>query len=109
MADEPVTVTIADNSSQHRYEARVDGVLASYAAYSIAGDTITFEHTKTEPAFEGHGIAGHLAAFALDDVRARGLRVIARCPFFAGYIDRHPAYADLLASVPASRWRRPLA
>ena len=39
------------------------------------------------------------AQAALDDVRAQGLRVIARCPFFASYIDRHPAYADLVESA----------
>ena len=36
---------------------------------------------------------------ALDDVRARGLRVTARCPFIAAYIRRHETlYGDLLAA-----------
>jgi predicted GNAT family acetyltransferase len=33
---------------------------------------------------------------ALDDVRARGGSVVARCTFVRGWIDRHPEYADLV-------------
>jgi hypothetical protein len=96
MADD-VTVTVTDNSRRHRYEAHVGEALAAFATYQLDDGTITLLHTETEPAFEGHGVASHLAVFALDDARRRRLRVIARCPFFARYIERHPDYADLLA------------
>ncbi|SFL68213.1 GNAT family N-acetyltransferase [Geodermatophilus ruber] len=33
---------------------------------------------------------------ALDDVRRRGLRVVPLGPFVRGWIERHPAYADLV-------------
>jgi uncharacterized protein len=33
---------------------------------------------------------------ALDDMRARGLKVAPVCPFVAAYIRRHPEYADLV-------------
>ena len=42
-----------------------------------------------------------LARGALDHVRARGLKAIAQCEFIAGYLDKHPEYADLVASRPA--------
>jgi predicted GNAT family acetyltransferase len=32
---------------------------------------------------------------ALDDVRSRELRVVARCPYVKSWIERHPDYADL--------------
>jgi hypothetical protein len=98
MAEDP-TVTISDNSRRHRYEALIGHTLAAFATYRLEGDTITFLHTETEPDFEGHGVASHLAAYALDDARRRNLRVVAHCPFFATYIERHPDYADLLAPV----------
>jgi predicted GNAT family acetyltransferase len=98
MADQPLTIQIADNPDRQRYEARLDGVVAAYATYELIPGGIVFLHTKTEPAFEGHGVGTHLAQFALDDVRRRGLLVIPRCPFIADYIDRHPAYQDLLDS-----------
>ena len=97
MVDETVTVRVADDKERHRYEAYVDNALAAYATYELTSGGIVFLHTQTEPAFEGHGIASRLAETALDDVRARGLHVIPRCPFIAGYIQRHPAYADLVA------------
>jgi uncharacterized protein len=37
-----------------------------------------------------------LARFALDDARARGLRVRPDCPFVARFIRAHPEYQDLV-------------
>jgi predicted GNAT family acetyltransferase len=60
------------------------------------GDRIVFIHTVVPEALEGHGIAGKMAHFALEDARARHLAVILLCPFVAGYIRRHLEYADLV-------------
>jgi predicted GNAT family acetyltransferase len=99
LADEPLTVRVTDNKVRRRYEAFVGDTLAAYATYALTADGITFIHTATDPGFEGRGVAGHLARAALDDARARGLRVTPLCPFIASYIDRHPAYADLVDSA----------
>jgi predicted GNAT family acetyltransferase len=53
-------------------------------------------HTEVDPAHEGKGYAGMLVAAALDDVRSRGLTVVAQCPYVAKYIRDHDEYADLL-------------
>jgi predicted GNAT family acetyltransferase len=87
---------VQDNLALGRYEALVDDELAGFAAYQRSGEQVVFTHTLVEPAFEGKGIGGRLASAALDDVRAHGRSVIARCPFMAEYMQRHPAYADLL-------------
>ncbi|HEY7946938.1 MAG TPA: GNAT family N-acetyltransferase [Acidimicrobiales bacterium] len=99
MADQPLAVRVVDNRRLHRYEAYVGDALAGFAVYDLTGDTIAFLHTETEPGFEGQGVASDLARAALDDARSRSRRVIPRCPFFASYIDRHPAYADLLPAA----------
>jgi predicted GNAT family acetyltransferase len=91
-------VRVVDNPTAGRYEAIVDGEVAGYVVYRLKGPVIIFVHTEVEPAFEGKGVGGRLAAGALDDVRSRGLVVIPRCPFIAGYIERHPAYRDLVGS-----------
>jgi uncharacterized protein len=96
MAD-TVDVTISDNPDRHRYEALVDGAVAGFARYRLAGSVIDFIHTEVDDAFEGQGIGGRLASGALDDVRRRGLKVVATCPFIKSYIERHDAYQDLLA------------
>jgi predicted GNAT family acetyltransferase len=95
-------MTIINNQRDSQYETSVDGHLA-YAAYEMLHpDTIVFTHTKVPEALGGRGIAGSLAKFALDDVRARKLKVIARCPFIKAYIEKHPEYQDLLSGTPPS-------
>jgi uncharacterized protein len=90
-------VEVTDNEVEKRYEARVDGELAGSAYYDTADDLIVFTHTEVDDAFEGHGVGSALARAALDAVRADGRRkVVARCPFIKAWIDRHPAYQDLL-------------
>lgn len=101
MVDEQVR--IVDRPEARRYEALVDDRLAGFAEYRELPGRIVFIHTEVAAEFEGRGVGGRLAAGALDDVRARGLGVTAKCPFIAAYIRRHPEYADLLreAQPPA--------
>jgi uncharacterized protein len=96
MADATGTPDVTDNAGARRYELQIDGEVAGVALYELEPGRIVFTHTEVMPAFEGRGVGGQLAKSALDDVRSRGLKVIARCPFIAEYIRRHPDYADLL-------------
>ena len=90
-------VEVTHNEAEHRYEARVGGELAGSAYYDTADDLIVFTHTEVDDAFEGKGVGSALAKSALDDVRADGRRkVVPRCPFIKGWIERHPDYQDLL-------------
>jgi predicted GNAT family acetyltransferase len=86
-----------DNPAERRFELQVEGETA-FAAYRIAGETIIFTHTIVPKALEGQGIATGLIAFALDQARARGLKVVPECSFVAAYMQRHPDTQDLLAS-----------
>lgn len=86
---------VVDVPDKSHYEARTDdGEVAGIAAYELADGVITFVHT--EVSLEGHGVGGALARHALDEARARGLRVVPRCPFIRGWIQRNPDYADLV-------------
>ncbi|HEV7172720.1 GNAT family N-acetyltransferase [Pedococcus sp.] len=91
-------ISVTDHPERHRFEATVQGELAGFAVYRLKGDTVAFVHTEVDPAFEGRGVGGALARAALDDVRRRGGRVVAQCPFIARWIQRHPDYQDLLAA-----------
>jgi predicted GNAT family acetyltransferase len=87
---------IRDNSSHHRYEIDVDGIVA-FSAYRRADGIVTFTHTVVPDALEGRGIGSALAHGALEAVRTQGDKVIAECPFIAAYIAKHPEFHGLLA------------
>jgi predicted GNAT family acetyltransferase len=93
----PGSTLVADAPERSRFEISVDGALAGFALYKLAPGRITFVHTEIDDAYSGHGLGGKLARAALDDVRARGLAVRPNCPFIAGWIAKHPDYADLVA------------
>ncbi len=86
---------IVDNNAAHRYELDIDGHIAA-AYYELSGNVITFTHTEVPTELGGKGIGSKLVKGALDQVRARGLRVVAQCPFVKAYIGKHPEYADLV-------------
>ena len=80
----------------HRFEVRTDagnGVLA----YLERGSALEILHTEVPDAAEGQGYGSALAVAALDYARSEGKRVIPSCPYVAAYIERHPAYADLVS------------
>lgn len=91
---------VTDNPAGSRYELHVDGELAGIIAYRLHDATISLQHTEIEPAFQGAHLAGHLARFALDDARERGLAVLPFCPYVSSWIKKHPEYAEL---VPQDR------
>ena len=91
-----MSVAVQDAPERHRWEAHETGALAGFADYRAEDGRVVFTHTVVEPAFEGRGVGSALVRTALDDARARGLRVVPRCPFFRSWIESHPDYADLV-------------
>ena len=90
-------IEVRDVPERHRYEARLDGTVAGFIDYRAAGSERTFRHTEVAEEFGGRGVGGGLVRAALDDLRARGLRLRPVCPFVAEWLGRHPDYQDLLA------------
>jgi predicted GNAT family acetyltransferase len=87
--------TVRDNPALHRFELDVDGkIAASY--YQLRPGVITFTHTEVPHELEGHGIGSRLVRGALEAARARGLKVVAKCPFVSAYMAKHPEFNDLL-------------
>ena len=92
-------VRVVDNPARHRYEVYVGDTRAGFSTYELQPGAVVFLHTEIDPAFEGQNNIPALAkrhhVVALDDVRARGLSVTARCPFIAEFVRHHPDAADL--------------
>lgn len=90
---------IANHPERHRYELEIDGRKAAEIVYHMHGaGAIDLEHTVVQPGFEGRGLAGKIATFALEDARSRGLKVITTCSYIQGFLRKHPEYADLVTS-----------
>jgi predicted GNAT family acetyltransferase len=91
-----MALTITDAKEAERFEARVDGELAGILDYMVRRTRIALVHTEVGPAFQGRGIAGALARFALDDARRRGLGVIPSCPYVRSFLEGHREYDDIV-------------
>jgi predicted GNAT family acetyltransferase len=87
---------VRDNAARSRFEIEADGVTV-FMNYRLTGDVISLDHTETPVAARGRGLASRLTQAVLDDVRARGLKIVPRCPFVRAYVERHPQYRDLVA------------
>jgi uncharacterized protein len=90
-------ISMADRPEQERYEIAVDGELAGFVEYRERDGALDLVHTEVLPAFEGRGLAGRVAQFALDDARRQGRRVVPSCSYIARYIERHLELQDLVA------------
>ena len=88
-------LAIVDNPEETRFEADVDGHIA-FVSYLRRDDTIFFTHTEVPRELEGRGIGSALARAVLDRARAEHWKVVARCPFIAKYVERHPEYQSLV-------------
>ncbi|MFJ6956418.1 GNAT family N-acetyltransferase [Micromonospora aurantiaca (nom. illeg.)] len=91
---------VEENTAKRRFEILVDDALAGFTAYTLRGETLVFTHTEVDDRFQGQGVGAALVRGALDQVRARGGRVVPQCPFVASFIERHPEYTDLVADKP---------
>lgn len=87
---------LVDNQKLNRYEISVDGKTA-FSDYKLDNGIISFMHTEVPDEFRGKGIGSKLVRGELEAARARGLKVVAHCPFVARYIQEHAEFQDLLA------------
>ena len=89
--------TVTDVPESDRFEIRSGDRVLGLAAYERRGDTLVFTHTEVDPGAGESGLGSTLVRAALDEVRSRDGSVVPRCSFVAGWIERHPEYADLVA------------
>ncbi|HEY0887928.1 MAG TPA: GNAT family N-acetyltransferase [Ramlibacter sp.] len=96
MGNENEDVSITNEEAGQRYAITVAGELAGFVDYRVQGESVALVHTEVLPQFEGRGLAGRLAEFALQDVRRQGAKVVPTCSYIAKYIQRHPRLQDLV-------------
>ena len=89
--------TITHDEAGHRFVADLGGERAELAYLERDPGTVVLHHTFVPPGLRGGGVAGALAARALEWARSTGRQVIPVCPYVARYMQRHPELEDLLA------------
>lgn len=89
---------VRDNPDASRYEILVDDEVAGFIDYHARKGLIALVHTEIGDRHGGQGLGTTLVTGALDDARARGLRVLPFCPFVNAFLVDHEKYRDL---VPA--------
>jgi predicted GNAT family acetyltransferase len=96
MSQADAEYVVRDNPDELRYEILRGGELLGEIRYQSKPGVITLVQTEVTPAGEGQGVGSRLVAGALDDIRARGLRLVPVCPFVRAYLRRHPEQRDLV-------------
>lgn len=92
-------ITVSDEQDRQRYEVAVDGEVAGFVQYRHRDGALDLVHTEVLPQFEGRGLAGRLARFALDEAKRHGRKVVPSCSYIARYIERHPELRPLVAEA----------
>jgi len=88
---------IIDDPREERYELWLGDDLAGVIEYESRPGAMVLIHTEVDHAFEGKGLGSRLIAWALGDIRTRGLKLYPLCPFVRAYLERHPEERDLVA------------
>ena len=86
---------VVDNPSEHRFELPIGDAIA-LAYYTSEGSRIVLTHTEVPQELSGRGVGSKLAQGVFEHLRAKGARVVAKCPFMAAYAGKHPEYAAML-------------
>jgi len=95
-------LAVRDNPAELRYEAWRDGKLVGLIRYRLEPGLVVLVHTEVAEEAQGTGVGSQLVRGAIDDIRARGLRLVPVCPFVLAYLSRHPEHGDLVAPDPAT-------
>ena len=81
-----------------KYYAVVEGQEA-LLQYSEAGpQTLNFWRTFVPVPLRGKGIADEIVRHALEDVQAKGFKIVPSCWFVDVYIQRHSRFQEMVAS-----------
>jgi predicted GNAT family acetyltransferase len=89
VSDEPQVI---DNPSRSRFEIDIDGQVAELL-YERHGDRLVLVHTEVPEALGGRGLGGRLVTAAVDTAEAKGLVIVARCPYAKRWLETHPDVA----------------
>jgi predicted GNAT family acetyltransferase len=80
-----------------RYALWQDETYIGFVGFTEDGDVVDLQHTIINEAYGRRGYARALVTLVLEDLRARGKRIVPECTYVQDYLRRYPEYNDLLA------------
>jgi predicted GNAT family acetyltransferase len=95
-ADSDSEIEVHRDDLTRVYTAMLGDLELASLRYDEADDRIYILTTSVLPLFRGRGIAADLIAYALEDIRDRGLKITVYCKVVAAFISANPEYADLV-------------
>jgi uncharacterized protein len=97
-AGQELELLLLDMPAKERYEVLIaeDGAMVALVTYRLSANWIALLHTEVQAGFEGQGMGSRTAELVFDDARARGLKVVPKCPFILRWLERHPEQHDIL-------------
>lgn len=87
-----------DHGSKGRYVLTQNGAEAEITFSVTTPTLIIADHTGVPDALRGTGAGVALVEFMVDDVRARGIKIMPLCPFVNAQRKKHPEWADAFAT-----------
>jgi hypothetical protein len=92
-----VVITREDGPEQGRYVARVEGIDAAGELIfaKINPQLIRADHTEVPEALRGRGLGLKLVSRMVEEARAGGVKILARCPYVKAGRAKHPEWADV--------------
>ncbi len=85
------------NEAAGRYELSVEEEIVAVAHFVDQGGLTVVPHTEVAPTRRGQGIGAVLVGGVLEDLRARGQKVVPQCWYVRQFIEEHPDYSELIA------------
>jgi len=101
--DAELDVHVHRDDNKGVYAATLGGLEMANLRYKEVDQRIVVLTTTVAPEFRGRGVATELIAYALDDIRDRGLPLTVYCPVVAAFIAGNQQYADLIDSEHPGR------
>ncbi len=92
---------VVHNPEKHRFELAIEGsevlAVADYVDNDSGRRLLT--HTEVPSEYSGRGLGSQLARAVFDDARANDIKLVPACWFMAEWVERHPDYADVVATA----------
>ncbi|MGD9909239.1 MAG: GNAT family N-acetyltransferase [Candidatus Izemoplasmatales bacterium] len=60
---------------------------------------LDINHVYVDESLRGQGLASHLMVLAYNEIKARGKKIVAKCPYAISWFKKYPEYQDIVINV----------